>query len=365
MTKPSKLGNSKTGINRRKFVKVAGIATAGVLFTPYIARATLSGEIVVETFGGTYAEAIKEHIVKPFESKHGVKVRLSSFGNNAEQLAKLQAGNSRVDVSSLNGDGVYVAIKAKALLPLRLENVKNFADQHPNFKAPAYEVGDGNNYSAALVWGDQAIAYNTDMIKEAPDSWAALWDTAYQGRVAAYGANPGPIYMAAMALGQDMNNIADIAAIEAKLTALKPNLLKWWSSGSELTQLFASGEVWIADFWRGRVNNLKKEGVPIDYIVPKEGAPSWLDTMVVPKSCENRDAAEAFIDTMLDPNVQRNFCTKGISYAPSNVKTQLSRDEQIFLGATPEIFDGAKFPDAAYQAANMDQWNMIVNRLKA
>ena len=352
-------------INRRTVIKATGAVVAGALFMPSIAKSAISGELVVETFGGAYAEAIKNHIVKPFEAKYGVKVRLSSFGNNAEQLAKLQAGNSRVDVSSLNGDGVYVAIKGGALLPLRLDNVSNFADQHPKFKSPAYEVGDGKNYSAALVWGDQAMAYNTDMIKEAPDSWEALWDIKYKGRVAAYGANPGPIYMAATALGQDMNNITDLAAIEAKLTALKPNLLKWWSSGSELTQLFASGEVWIADFWRGRVNNLKKEGVPIAYVVPKEGAPSWLDTMVVPKSCENQDAAEAFINMMLDAGVQRNFCTKGISYAPSNVKTQLSKEEQIYLGATPEIFEGAKFPDAAYQAANIDKWNTIVNRLKA
>ena len=106
-------------------------------------------------------------------------------------------------------------------------------------------------------------------------------------------------------------------------------------------------------------------GVPVEYVVPKEGAPSWVDVMVIPKSCENRDAAEAFLNTMLDPENQRNFCTKGITYAPSNVKTHLTKEEQIFLGATPEIFAGAKFPNAAYQAANIDNWNTIVNRLKA
>jgi len=367
MTKQNKSDPSLAKLDRRKFIKTAGAAAAGAIFAPSILRAQekISGELVVDTFGGTYADAVREYIVKPFEAKYGVKVRLSSFGNNAEQLAKLQAGNSRLDVSSLNGDGVYVAIKGGALLPLRLDNVPNFSDQDPKFKSPAYETGDGNNYSAALVWGDQAMAYNTDMIKDAPDSWAALWDPAYKGRVAVFGANPGPIYMAATALGQDINNITDLAAIEAKLKELKPNLLKWWSSGSEMTQLFASGEVWIGDFWRGRVNNLKKEGIPVEYVVPKEGAPAWLDTMVVPKSCENRDAAEAFINLMLDAKVQRNFCTKGISYAPSNVKTQLSREEQVFLGATPEIFAGAVFPNAAYQAAHIDEWNTIVNRLKA
>ena len=365
MTRLDGLGRPQSGIGRREFAKMAGVASAGAVFAPSIAKATLSGDLVVETFGGAYADAVNEYIVGPFEAETGVRVRLTSFGNNAEQLARLQAGNSRVDVSLLNGDGVYVAIRGDSLLPLRLDNVPNFADQHQNFKAPAYEIGDGNNYSAALVWGDQAIAYNTDMIAQAPESWAALWDENYRGRVAVYGSSPSPIYMVATALGQDMNNISDLAAIEARLEELQPNLLKWWSSGSELTQLFASGEVWIADFWRGRVNNLRSEGVPIDYVVPREGAPSWVDTMVIPQTCENRDAAEAFINTMLDADVQYNFCTEGINYAPSNVTTALTREQQEFLGATPEIFDTAKFPDAAYQARHIDEWNTIINRLKA
>ena len=364
MTKNQKSNKAHSGINRRKFIKTASALAAGTMLAPSIVRSQ-SKELVVDSFGGAYGDAVNEYIVKPFEAKTGIKVRLNAFGNNAEQLAKLKAGNSRVDVSSLGGGEIYVAIKGGALLPIRTGNVPNFAQQHPKFKNPDYEVGDGNNYSAALVWGDQAIAYNTEMIMQAPDSWEVLWNPAYKGKVAVYGANPVPIHMTALALGQNINNITDLDAIERKLSALKPNLLKWWSSGSELTQLFASGEVWIADFWRGRVNNLKKEGVPVEYVVPKEGAPAWVDCMVIPKACENRDGAEAFIDMMLAADTQRNFCTKGITYAPSNVNVELSRDEQVFLGATPEIFAGAQFSDAAYQAANTDKWNTLLNRLKS
>ena len=90
MTAKSPLGCVKTRLNRRQFVKVAGAAAATALFTPSIARAAISGELVVETFGGEYADAVKEYIVGPFEAKYGVKVRLGSFGNNEEQLAKLQ-----------------------------------------------------------------------------------------------------------------------------------------------------------------------------------------------------------------------------------------------------------------------------------
>ena len=35
--------------------------------------------------------------------------------------------------------------------------------------------------------------------------------------------------------------------------------MAWWTGGAENTELFATGEAWVGDFWRGRVNNLRKE----------------------------------------------------------------------------------------------------------
>jgi len=353
-------------LSRRKTLQL-GLVAAGALAFPSIlsARTKISGELYLETFGGSYAEAVIKYIKEPFEAEYGVKVRVAQFGNNAEVLAKLQAGNSRVDVTLLGGGEVYLAAKNKVLRPFDLSNMPNFAKQHEKFRKPKYELADGNNYSAALVWGDRGIAYNTEMIKTAPTSWEDLWNPEYAGRASVYIPFPGPIEIGALLLGQDMNNVSDLGAIEKKLTSLKPNLLKWWSSGSELTQLFATGEVAISDFWRGRVNSMKADGLPVEYVVPKEGAPAWVDTMVIPQTCKNVPAAEAFVNMMLDAEVQRNFVTKGITYAPSNVEVKLTKEEQVKLGATPEIFDGAVFQDAAYVASQADAWNVVLNRLKS
>ena len=103
------------------------------------------------------------------------------------------------------------------------------------------------------------------MPRNPPISWNALWDPRYKGHVALYNDGAQAIPQTAILLGQDPNNITDLDAVMAKLKELKPNLLKFWSSGAELTSLFATGEVWIADFWRGRVNNLKKDGQPVAY----------------------------------------------------------------------------------------------------
>jgi len=359
---------------RRDFMKhslVLAGGAAGVMGMPSVLYSDsgvekITGELFVETFGGAYAEAMQQFVVQPFEKKYpGIKVHLSHFGSASEQAAKIQSGNARVDLSSFGDSRMYVAIKNNGLLPLRTENIPNFDQQHMKFRKPNYEVGDNNNYSTALVWGDRAIAYKTDRVKTPPTSWQALFNSEWEGRVALKSSGTAMVQFGALLTGQDFNHVTDLALIEAKLMELKPNLLKFWTSGSELTQLFATGEVWIADFWRGRVNSLAEEGIPIAYAVPEEGAPAWADLMVVPKSCGNRRAAEAFIDMTLDGQVQKDFVTQGVNYAPSNVHTPLSQSEMAWLGATPAIFDAAVFIDAAYQAKHIDEWNMIANRVKA
>ena len=352
-------------VTRRDVLKL-GLGAAGMLAAPAILRAEeIGGELYFETFGGAYAEAVTNFIVKPFEERHGVKVRVTNFGSGGEQAAKVLAGNDRIDVTSLNGSRIYAAIKGDAILPLRLENIPNFANQHDSFRFPAYEVGDGNNYSAAIVWGDTAIAYNTKYIEDAPDSWNDFMRPELKGRLTMLGGPNNMISTGAIMTGQDINNITDLAAIEAKLLELKPQLLKYWGSGSEMTQLLATEEVWMGNFWRGRVNKLADEGHPIRYVVPKEGAPGWIDCFTIPKTCQNRRTAEAFVDTMLEADIMKNFVTKGITYAPSTINVDLTREQQEKLGATPEIFDTAKFASSQYVAANIDEWTVIANRVKA
>lgn len=154
-------------------------------------------------------------------------------------------------------------------------------------------------------------------------------------------------------------------AIVAKLEELKPNLLKFWTSGAEQTQLFATGEVWIGDFWRGRVNNLRKDGQPIAYVQPEEETMGWVDTMCMPSACENQATAEAFMNFALDPEIQRRFVLEGINYAPTGSEVELSKEESDLLGASQKILDRVTFPDYAYQSEQADDWNRIINTIKS
>ena len=355
----------KKGLNRKTFLLVAWLVSAALVLGGSWAAAEekIEGPLYVESWGGSYAEAVKEFIIDPFIKKYGIEVRHSFFGNNAEQLAKLKAGKTDMDVSFLSESFVYQAMVNDLLLPIRVENVPNYQHLFNKFKNPLYDPGP-KVFCVSYFWGDQAIAWNTEKVDK-PESWAALWDERYKGHVSLMGAEVTGILEVALYLGQDPNNITDLDAIMAKLRELRPNLLKYWSSGAELTSLFATKEVWISDFWRGRVSNLKKEGHPIQYVQPKEGTIGWVDTMVIPKGAKHRRAAEAFLDFALNKEAHTNFVTKGINYAPCSRLVELTSEQSDQLGASPEILKRVVFTNPAYYLKNVDKWNQRMNELKA
>jgi spermidine/putrescine transport system substrate-binding protein len=343
---------------------VALVGAALILWgAPAIAEEKIEGSLHIESWGGSYAEAVKNYIIEPFKKKYGIEVTHGFFGNNPEQLAKLQAGKTEIDISFLSQNFVYQAKEAGLLLPIRVENVPNYQKLFDTFKKPTYDPGP-EVFCISYFWGDTAVAWNTKYAKK-PASWEALWDPRYKGHVALYNDGAQAIPQTAILLGQDPNNITDLNAVMAKLKELKPNLLKLWSSGAELTSLFATGEVWIADFWRGRVNNLIKDGHPVAYSQPKEGSIGWVDTIVIPKGAKNRRAAEAFLDFALNKEVHTSFVTKGITYAPCSEMVELTAEQSDLLGASPELREKVVFINPGYHLKNIDEWNTLMNELMA
>jgi spermidine/putrescine transport system substrate-binding protein len=351
---------------RRQFLKASGAVAATMVAAPAVLRAEqkIEGEIYVESWGGSYAEAVKNYILEPFKAETGVDYKHSFFGNNSEQLAKLKTGNSRVDMTFLSDSYILRGAQAKALQPLDLAMIPNYTRLYDKFQKPTFDPGP-DVYSVGYFYGDTAIAYNQDLVKPVPDSWEILWDPKYKGRVVAYGAGSGPVTLGALATGQDINNITDLAIIEKRLMELKPNLLKWWSGGAECTELFATGEAWVGNFWRGRVNNLRKEGHPIGYVQPKEGTSGWVDTMAIPTTAENKEAAEALINFAIEPEIQKAFVLNGINYAPTNSEVKLDPDQEEMLGASETVLSRITFVDPQYNLKHIDEWTELANRVKA
>ena len=95
-----------------------------------------------------------------------------------------------------------------------------------------------------------------------------------------------------------MNEPADIEKIKAKLEALKPQIKTFWSSEDEWNKYMAAGDYDIAVYWSGSAARSKKAmKLPVEFVVPKEGAIGWFDGLTIATNAPNPEGAASSSST--------------------------------------------------------------------
>jgi spermidine/putrescine-binding protein len=148
----------------------------------------------------------------------------------------------------------------------------------------------------------------TDKVQTVPTSWADLWNPEYKGHIALYDSGETAHVITALALGIAdpwSTTPAQDEQIRQKLLELMPNVLTVWSSQTELEQMIASGDVWVAaSAWNASYVNMINQNVPVAYIDPSEGRGGYLCGFAIPSTSKNVDLALAMIDAYWAPDAQ-------------------------------------------------------------
>jgi spermidine/putrescine transport system substrate-binding protein len=239
---------------------------------------------------------------KLFQDRTGCKVVHDYFNSEEEMLTKLRTNPGTYDVVLINSSYTTAAAKEGLLQAIDTSKITNWKDLAPKLRDSSYLNADGKTYGVSWVWGVTSIAYNTDLIKPAPDSIQALWDPAYAGHVGWRDDPVEAVAFGAIATGQDPNNPADLDKVKQKLLALKPQLKTFWSSEDEWNKHLAGKDFDIATYWSGSAARSKKAfHLPVSFVVPKEGAIGWFDGLSIAANAKNVDCADKFIDFMVSP----------------------------------------------------------------
>jgi spermidine/putrescine transport system substrate-binding protein len=173
-----------------------------------------------------------------------------------------------------------------------------------------------------------SFAYNTETIKDRPDSIEVLWDPKYAGHVGWRDDAVESVQMAALATGQDMNNPADLDKVKEKLQALKPQIKTFWSSEDEWNKHLAAHDYDLAVYWSGSAARSKKAfHLPVDFVVPKEGAIGWYDGLSIAANAPNPEGAHQFIDFMVSPEFYVKWDTDVGAPASANAKANAQLPE--------------------------------------
>ena len=208
---------------------------------------------------------------KPFEEACGVKVNATYMGSSDDLVAKLRAGGAEtIDLISPSSDAATAIIDAGLASPLDLARIPSYTDLSEGFRGPQGRPEGHRRIRRALGIRAQPADLRQTKIKPAPDSWGALWDKKYRGKLSLQD-DIATLYMVAQYLGMDdpkdpakLYNLSDedLAKVKAKMLELRPNVRKYWVTAGDMTQLFQSGEIVAGEGWPLMTNQLRQAKYP-------------------------------------------------------------------------------------------------------
>jgi spermidine/putrescine transport system substrate-binding protein len=237
-----------------------------------------------------------------FEENTGIAVVHEYFSSEQEMLTKLRTNPGTYDVVLINSAYTPQAAAEGLIQPIDTADIGNAGDLSPGMGDNENLVIDGKTYGVAWVWGLTSFAVDSRDFPTPPQSIEALWNPEHAGRVGWRDDAVESVQFAAIATGQNINDPEDFDTIREKLRALKPQIRTFWTSENEWNQFMSAGEFDIATYWSGSASRAKTNfGLPVEFVVPKEGAIGWLDGLSIASGAPNADAAKKFIDWMIDP----------------------------------------------------------------
>ncbi len=257
-----------------------------------------------------------------------VTVDFSFFGEDAEAFAKLKTGYQTDLVHPCSG-WWQLYVDNGLVQPLdesRLENIKDMPES-----LLAYGRINGQLYFVPWEWGYESILVRTDKVTTMPTSWGDLWNPEYAGHVAIYDSGETQHIVGSLVLGYDpfATTAVENEAIVQKLTELKPNLLTYWTDYTEVVQLVASGDVWVAgNAWPDTYMLLQNEGVPVAYITPTEGRMGYVCGFGIPAQARQVDLAYDYINAATSLEAM-TFLINEYGYGAANSKAVDAADPEI------------------------------------
>ncbi len=256
--------------------------------------------------------------VTGFEKDSGCKVNVKTAGTSDEMVSLMAKGG--YDLVTASGDASLRLVAGKRVQPINIELIPSWNTVDERLKEASWHAVDGQHYGTPYQWGPNVLMYNTNVFKQAPTSWATVFEPQNlpdgkpnKGRVQAY---DGPIYIADAALylksTQPALGIQDPYLLNETQYAAALKLLRqqhalihrYWHDVTVQMNDFKNEGVAASSAWPYQVNALQAEKQPIASVVPVEGATGWADTTMLHAEAKHPVCAYKWMNWSLQPKVQ-------------------------------------------------------------
>ena len=316
--------------NRRTMLKGAAAAGALAATGPWIVQDAFSSSGQLDLLH--WSDELPNPVIPDFEKKTGIKVNSTPFSQNEEQINKLQAtAGQGFDLCQPTRDRAPQFKDIGVLAPFDTNklHLDNLVPSMLEGSTSIWTWG-GKLYHVPHCWGSEAISWRTDLAKLEYKtlSYGTLWEEPYKGKV------QGRPHSLLLGIGLWMdhtgklpsNRMLDAFKDEATATKIYDEILKfavskkawikqfWDSADNTKSGLMENGVV-IGQTWDGPALSLKKQGKPVAYMAPQEGAIAWLDGWAMTIGAKNIAQAYEWINYVHSPEVSAKVAD-GSGYNP-------------------------------------------------
>ncbi|WP_185984136.1 extracellular solute-binding protein [Aureimonas mangrovi] len=341
-----------TMIKRRAVLKGAASVAGLALAAPYVSRrafAQSAGQVNIFAWAGY----INEEMLAAFNEATGLTANFTPYGTNDELLNQLRANNGGgFDIVWPTVDRVPNYVEFDLVQPIDESRIE--VDRVlPSAWESSRDLGaviDGQRYQVPTDWGTEGIAFDRDQmpLEYGTASYGDIWKPEAEGLATvrghsglvglglwleAEGRLPMPMREAFVS-EENMTAVYDVILEEA--IARKANIAQFWSNENEAQGAFRVNGCAVGQTWDSTGAALAREGLPVGFLAPVEGALAWMEGISIPREAANVDGAYEFINWMLTPEA-------GAMY------TNATSINSTAVGAADLISDDAKaFFAAAY-----------------
>ncbi|WP_207100027.1 extracellular solute-binding protein [Paracoccus shandongensis] len=343
-------------LDRRGLLKGAGAAAGLALAAPLVARPGFAqGAGTLNIFA--WAGYLNDEILGAFEKATGIKPNYTPYGTNDELLNQLRANNGAgFDLIWPTVDRVPNYVEFGLVQPLdesKIEVAKVLPSAWEN-STTLGAVVDGKRYQVPTDWGTEAVAFDKDQmpLEYGKASYGDIWGESAAGKATvrahsalvglglwleAEGKLPRPL-LDAFKTPEAQVEIFDVIVAEA--IARKGNIIQFWNNENEAQGAFRVNGAAIGQTWDSTAAALVKEGLPVGFIAPREGALAWMEGLSIPAGAANLDAAYAFINWFLTPEA-------GAMYTNATAINSTAVGSADLLSDEAKAFFAAAYPGDA------------------
>ena len=267
-------------------------------------------------------------VIAAFEEAYpNIRVQYSTYDSNEIMYSKLSNGGITVDVIIPSDYMIGRMVQEGMLEELNFDNIPNYQYIDDAFKNTSYDPE--NKYSVPYTWGTVGIIYNTKYVDEADvTGWELLWNEKYAGKILMFDNSRDAFGIAEYLLGYDVNTTdeTELQDCAAKLAEQKPVVQQY-----VMEQIFGAmenEEAWIAPYYAGDYLTMVEENPDLAFYRPTaQGYNMFIDAMCIPTCCQEKKAAETFINFLCSPEISSaNMAFLGYS-VPSTAAKELMDPE--------------------------------------